>query len=394
VRRDKIGARLGEEAGRRQRKFSIGVRPELPSRRRSTGLAVVIVCVAALTIASALVPSLSRVSISANDHAVEPLARPTTESSRPADLPARKSLGTPPSRGRWFSGAWAGGGDASTQRVVAFGSWRGTPMDAATAYPEMDTWQELHDSNWHITTFNGFEGILSFGLPMLPEEDKGDFSAIVRGEHDWVYQDVARDLVTNGRGRSVVRIGWEANGDWFPWGASATDAPEYVAAYRHIVEVLHRVAPDLVIDFDLSCGTALRGQTDRLDALNLLYPGDDVVDLVGCDFFDWHATASTDEASWSRSIKPANAVGIQDVADFARTHGKGLTYPEWGLASHEEGGMGDNSFFIEKVRSFFEDNADILVLEGYFSEPETSLANSVWDPVQMPESARAYERLW
>jgi hypothetical protein len=42
--------------------------------------------------------------------------------------------------------------------------------------------------------------------------------------------------------------------------------------------------------------------------------------------------------------------------------------------------MGDNSFFIEKARSFFEDNADILVLEGYFSEPETSLANSIWGP--------------
>jgi hypothetical protein len=59
------------------------------------------------------------------------------------------------------------------------------------------------------------------------------------------------------------------------------------------------------------------------------------------------------------------------MSPIARTYGKGLTYPEWGLATHEEGGMGNNSFFIEKVRAFFEDSADILVLEGYFSEPET-----------------------
>jgi hypothetical protein len=54
---------------------------------------------------------------------------------------------------------------------------------------------------------------------------------------------------------------------------------------------------------DLSCGTALRGrQTDRLDALNLLYPGDDVVDLVGCDFFDWYATLrSTKQAGRDQS---------------------------------------------------------------------------------------------
>jgi hypothetical protein len=56
--------------------------------------------------------------------------------------------------------------------------------------------------------------------------------------------------------------------------------------------------------------------------------------------------------------------------------------------------MGDNSFFIEKASSFFEDNADILVLEGYFGEPETSLANSIWDLVQMLRSAPVYARLW
>jgi hypothetical protein len=56
--------------------------------------------------------------------------------------------------------------------------------------------------------------------------------------------------------------------------------------------------------------------------------------------------------------------------------------------------VGDNPFFIEKVRSFFNANKDVLVLEGYFSEPNTSLANSVWDPTQMPRSAEVYARLW
>jgi Glycosyl hydrolase family 26 len=312
----------------------------------------------------------------------------------PLDLRARKLLGTPPSGGQWFSGAWAAGAPASTKRIVAFGSWRDTPTDAATVYTEIDTWQEIYDSNWHITTFKGFDGILSFGVPILPEEARGDFSAVVQRKHDQIYKDLARDLIQNHRGRSIVRIGWEANGDWFPWNAQASDAQAYIAAYRHIVGVLKTVAPDLVIDFDLACGTPLRGQSDRLDALNLLYPGDDVVDVVGCDFFDWYTTAASNEASWLRSLKPEAAVGIQDVAEFARAHGKGLTYPEWGLASQEEGGMGDNPFFMEKVRSFFQTNADVLVLEGYFSEPSTSLANSVWDPAQMPNSAEVYARLW
>ena len=161
-----------------------------------------------------------------------------------------------------------------------------------------------------------------------------------------------------------------------------------------MVGVLHRIAPDLVIDFDLGCGTPLRGQTDRLDALNLLYPGDDVVDLVGCDFYDWHNTTSPDEAGWQQSVRPTNSVGIADVADFARAHGKGATYPEWGLSSTADTGVGDNPFFIQKMHDFFEANADVLVLESYFSEPSTSLANSIWDPVQMPRSSELYAQLW
>jgi hypothetical protein len=36
----------------------------------------------------------------------------------------------------------------------------------------------------------------------------------------------------------------------------------------------------------------------------------------------------------------------------------------------------------------------VLVLESYFSEPETSLANSIWDPDQNPRSSAVYARLW
>ena len=55
---------------------------------------------------------------------------------------------------------------------------------------------------------------------------------------------------------------------------------------------------------------------------------------------------------------------------------------------------GDNPFYIEKMRSFFEANADVLVLESYFSEPETSLANSIWDPDQNSQASAVYARLW
>jgi hypothetical protein len=316
----------------------------------------------------------------------------------PPDAPslqrARALLGPPPSGGQWWSGIWAGGDTAQTTRVKAFGTWRGRATDAATMYPESTTWQTIHDSHWHVTTYAGFGGTLVYGLPMLPNQGAGDFGTIVNGEHDWVYRKIARNLLTEGRERSIVRIGWEANGDWFPWRATARTAAEYVGAYRHIVGVLHSVAPDLVIDFDIACGTQLSGQHDRLAALTELYPGDDVVDIVGCDTYDWYHTKAQSPVTWRAAIRPDGRVGIADVADFAREHGKGLSIPEWGLASAADGGLGDNPFYIERMRSFFEANADVLVLESYFSEPDTSLTNSIWDPDQNPRSSAVYARLW
>jgi hypothetical protein len=307
---------------------------------------------------------------------------------------ARAILGPPRSGGSWHSGIWAGGDVARASRVEAFGRWRGTTTDAATMYPETTTWQTIHDSHWHVTTYAGFEGTLVYGVPMLPEVGEGDFRTIMNGEHDWVYRKIALNLVAEGRARSVVRIGWEANGDWFRWQTTARKAEEYVGAYRHIVGVLLSVAPDLVIDFDIACGTLLRGQKDRLGALTELYPGDDVVDIVGCDTYDWYHTRAQNEVTWLAAIRPHDRVGIADVADFARQHGKGLSIPEWGLASTADGGLGDNPFYVEKMRSFFEANADVLVLESYFSEPETSLANSIWDPDQNPRSSAVYASLW
>jgi hypothetical protein len=353
----------------------------------------------ALGVIAVVIAVLTAMIVSRPDGHAAPLPAPSVpvpqvNNGGPSLLRARHLLGTPPSHGSWFSGIWAGGGTASTERVDSFGDWRGTPVDTATMYPEAQSWQTIHDSNWHITTYTGFDGVLNYGLPMLPDDGAGDFGSIVAGSHDWVYKRVAHDLVKAGRGRTIVRIGWEVNGDWFRWSASAHTAAQYVAAYRHIAVVLRSVAPDLIIDFDIACGRGLGGQSNRLDALTKLYPGDDVVDLVGCDTYDWYHTKAYDEASWSSSLQPADSAGIQDVANFARAHGKGLTIPEWGLASAREGGEDDNPFYLSRMRSFFAANDDILVVESYFSEPNTSIGNSIWDPDQNPSSSAVYAQLW
>ena len=326
---------------------------------------------------------------------VSPIPPPEPRSTKPHGLErARELLGEPRSGEAWLSGIWAGGDTATGDRVERLGQWRGKPVDAITMYPATDTWETIRGSNWHIETFGSSPAVLSYGLPLLPVSSGDTLADIAEGKQDETFRQIATLLLQNGRGNTIIRIGWEANGAWFPWNATVETADDYKGAFRRVVGVMRAQAPDLVFDFDIGCGVKLRGQTDRLDAITKLYPGDDVVDLIGCDTYDWHHTKTTDAKSWEATQRPNDSPGIADVADFARARGKGLSYPEWGIASPAEGGAGDNPYFIGKMRTFFEANADILVLESYFSEPTTSLGNSIWEPDQNPRSSAEYARLW
>lgn len=294
----------------------------------------------------------------------------------------------------WYSGTWTGD-FMSAGRIAAFAAWRQAPVDATITYPERTTFADIAASEWHIATFDGVPGKLIYGLPLLPENGTGTFQQVAAGRQDWVWTKVARDLVKHGRGDSVVRVGWEANGDsWFTWGATAATAGGFRAAYRHVVGVMKKAAPNLRFDFDITCGRGLTGSSDRLASLTRLYPGDDVVDIVGCDNYDMWQLRATDEQSWARSLRPDGGPGLADVAAFARSHGKGFAIPEWGVVSKQGMGNGDNPFYISKMHQFMMNNQDIMTFEAYFNDHINSIQSSLWIGSRNPRSAATYRSLW
>ena len=308
---------------------------------------------------------------------------------------AQRYMGASPSRLSWHSGAWVGGW-MNAKRATAWGPWRGTPSDSTLTFPEWGTWTALSNSTWHIDTFKGFTGRLVYGLPLLPRNGKpSQLTDVAAGKHDAVFRKVAKDLRTKGRGNAVVRIGWEANGTWMPYSVTATTAKNYRNAYRRVAQVMKKEAPGLLFAFDINCGTQLKGQKNRLDSLTKLYPGNDVVHMVGCSAYDWDVIGANSEASWKRSIRPAKAVGVADIATFARSKGKGMVFSEWGLAPKNRDGNGDNPFYIRKMKQFFDLNSDILVMENYFNEPAATMLSSLWtEAPQNPKSAALYRQLW
>jgi hypothetical protein len=125
----------------------------------------------------------------------------------------------------------------------------------------------------------------------------------------------------------------------------------------------------------------------------MLYPGDDVVDLIHCDVYDWWAT-HVRGADPTPLTKPRYGTGLADVASFARRHHKLMGVGEWGLATPGNGGGGgDNPAFVTAMHRFLVANADVVAYECYFDEPASYLRSSL-NTGQNPKAAAAYRRLW
>ena len=92
------------------------------------------------------------------------------------------------------------------------------------------------------------------------------------------------------------------------------------------------------------------------------YPGDDVVDIIGLDFYwntDWDPTDP--EAAWA-SMRD-RTWGLAWHQAFAATHGKPTAYSEWGVRSNSAGPYIDHArdwFAAHSVvyHSYWDSNAD------------------------------------
>lgn len=293
----------------------------------------------------------------------------------------------------WHSGVWVGG-RFTPAGLEAFETMRGRKVDLVTTYGYAESPDQLSGDEWPITTWDGFRGRLNYGLPLAFRDGAG-MDAVAAGRVDEHYRGVARSLVKHGRSDSVVRAGWEFNYQAWPWGTNSKNVDTFKKAFRRAVTVMRAEAPQLRFEFGINCGDGLAGASDRLAPLTMGYPGDDVVDIVGCDTYDRWSGHAADKASWQRVLRGEQGPGIEDVTDFARRHRKRAGFGEWGLAKSDgkNNGGGDNPFYVSAMYRFFEQNSDVIAFECYFDEADEEMANSLVLN-QMPRSREAYAARW
>lgn len=234
----------------------------------------------------------------------------------------------------------------------AFGAKRGTPVDGFLLFSPRQKWADFQYG------YTGFKAWLDAGrlivmsMPHAPESE-GD-AMNDKGAND-AYKSEQRALgaYLTGIGMNsanfVIRVDWEANGDWYHWSASRPGgAPALKLALAHYITNL-RAGGLTKTRFDL-CWNKGPSQTHSDFEF---FPGPEYVDVVGIDQYDMWGPSFTD-ADWAR--EQAKRPSLATVSAFAKTQGIMWSLDEMGNTHGGAAMGGDNPFYWVKIDEFIQAN--------------------------------------
>jgi hypothetical protein len=283
----------------------------------------------------------------------------------------------------WHSGC-------SLSGIGAFEAYRGRRCDGYTMWNLHKTWTDIPSFNGGFSTLVKLPGRISRALSPFPDsnsavDNPGLWDNAARGAYDGVHTLFAQKLAASGRTNVIVRIGWEHN-HTFPW-YSGGNPKGYKTAFRRIADILRRHNPTVLIDW-----TSVKKGYQKFSVLET-YPGDDWVDIIGVDYYDGFP-ALNDQATWDKqhnALYHGGPWGLGAWLAFAKSRGKRLSLPEWGIPAGKSPGSKDNPFYIQKMFEFFTANATSIAYEHYFNQkPRHQLTPNDVNPL----SSAKYKQLW
>lgn len=139
-----------------------------------------------------------------------------------------------------------------------------------------------------------------------------------------VYQNIINGFRSSGFRTLYLRIGWEHNGEWYPWGTANADktfnpqrAAAFVAAYRRVADIAHRTTGIRVL-------TVWSPNFERLTPQEVArtYPGDSYVDIIAPDMYSpvWNSIPENWDPAVTRTLSDAewknNLINRQHTWDY------------------------------------------------------------------------------
>jgi hypothetical protein len=259
----------------------------------------------------------------------------------------------------------------------AFANWRGTPLGVAIGWIQWRDggWKRMYEyaSGNDIRVLRRASANVSLGQPLFPTG--GSVWACAHNQYDANHREVARRLVANGVGNAEIRLGWEGNGDWFPWAAAGTDPANWRACFVNAARAFKSVSSNFRIAWSMS-------KKGRLDVRKLWPAGN--ADLISNICLSVYADPWV---RWGQETYEGGPYGLRAWLDFAKAKGKKLCIGEWGVGLH-----GDDPAFVQKMHDFltYAMTTGAFAHEGYWNNAKGRL----YPTTSVPKSAALYRQLF
>ncbi|MEV5318034.1 glycosyl hydrolase [Streptomyces sp. NPDC052687] len=264
-------------------------------------------------------------------------------------------------------------------RMAGISRWLdGRHLRVGRTYLPGDRWSNIEGAPGFLDAWANWrreraDRMLVLNVPMLERNEEGLSDAEVRGllrrgaagEFDPHYRRLAERLVDLGVPDTVLVLGWEMNGITYTHRCGPD--PEAWKTYWNRIVTTMRSVPGQRFRFDF---TPSRGR----DAVpwTECYPGDATVDIIGMDAYDQPQGLSFD----GQVTEP---YGLQKHVDFAKEHGKPISYPEWGLFRN-----GDNPEYMRRMLAWID------VHKPLYHSITDYCPHGVWQCGRNPKAAEVY----
>jgi hypothetical protein len=278
-----------------------------------------------------------------------------------------------------FAGAFVNWGPDGRERTLqVWEKWLNQPPSSVLGvdFYAQSTWEDFSKLSWVPGIWRKLNPARNV-VWSVPLTVKGTSLAdVADGLHDAAFEVAARAIAET-QPKAIIRLGWEMNLVAMPWFARDQEA-DYIRAFRRVVGIFRRYSGDFRYDW-------CPGWGPQDSPADLAYPGDDVVDYVGLDVYDFKFEGSAEER-WTAFYLKA-PFGLEWHRDFAARHGKPMSYPEWGV-----GNFGDNPYFVQQMRDWFVQNEKNVAYAAYFD------VDGLWptqiDNGRFPVSQKLFRKLF
>ncbi len=124
-------------------------------------------------------------------------------------------------------------GYQSPDAADSFGQAIGHQPTYAMDFLDGDSWSALvSTAPSYMSAWEGSGYSMIWGIPILPNNTQYSLADGATGAYNSYFLTLAQDMVSSGQGGSIVRLGWEFNGGWFPWAANGRRPPSSATGSR------------------------------------------------------------------------------------------------------------------------------------------------------------------